>query len=299
MTQTAHIIAEGTELASGAPPRAGVSLAHISDVHFGRIANPAVVPALITEVNTVGIDLVALSGDLTQRARTEQFQAARGMIDAFEPPVIVVPGNHDVPAWWRPFSRLFRTIHRYRTHVTDDLTPSCTLCGVAVFGLNSAHGLTIKGGYIRPDDLETMQRFFAAQPPDTFRVVVVHHHLKRIQALGPHDVAIGAKRALRAIADCGVELLLCGHLHRSHVEHVDVVPEHGHRVVIASAGTATSSRGRERGGRRKVNFYNHVHVYGDHFVVEERRYDPDGNRFDTVRETRFERIAPAVPQTAG
>src|SRR5690606_13371248 len=98
-------------------------LAHVSDIHFGRIAHPGIVDALVEEVNACGVDLVVVSGDLTQRARTMQFQAAAAMLEAFNPPTLVVPGNHDVYAWWYPVSRWFNPLHRYKQHITADLAP--------------------------------------------------------------------------------------------------------------------------------------------------------------------------------
>ncbi len=268
-----------------APP---LRLAHLSDIHFGKIADERVVPALVNEVNAEAFDLVVLSGDLTQRARAREFEAAKRMIDAFEAPTLVVPGNHDVPAWWHdPIERIFRSASRFKRFVGDDTTPSFETPGLAAFGLNSAHGLTIKGGKIREHHLEEMQQFFAAQPPGAFRVLVLHHHLTRLRALGSHDVARGATDALRQAGAASVDLILCGHLHVSHVENVEVDLEREHRLVIASAGTATSSRG--RGSNRNVNFYNHICVWPERFAVEERRFDPDAGRFGSERTTRFER----------
>lgn len=268
------------------------TLAHLSDIHFGKIDDPRVVGALVSEVNDARVDLVVVSGDLTQRARTKEFRAARAMLDAFEPPVIVVPGNHDVRAWWHhPFDRLWRPSKRFRQFISDDTTPTFTADGLAAFGLNSAHGWTIKGGRIRSEHVATMEAFFADQPREAFRVLVVHHHLYHLDALGKHDVSRGARHALDAAQRAHVDLVLCGHLHRSHVQTVELAEPgaEGDSLVIASAGTATSTRG--RGSNRGVNFYNWIEVGPERFSVCERRFDPDTGRFDEARQSTFDRRA--------
>ena len=282
----------------GAAPRSPVPsprslrLAHLSDVHFGKIAHPGIVDALVAEANGAGLDLVVVSGDLTQRARRAEFRAARAMLDAFEPPVLVVPGNHDVRAWWHnPLDRLWRSSRRFRKYVADDVTPAFEAPGMAAFGLNSAHGWTIKGGRIRPEHVREMERFFSTAPPASFRVLVVHHHLLVLEGLHSTEVSRGAHRALAAAQRARVDLVLCGHFHTSHVAPVELSPtapaDGGHRVVIASAGTATSSRG--RGADRDVNFYNWVTVEPERFTVQERRFDAGAGRFEAVRETAFDR----------
>ncbi len=262
-------------------------IAHVSDIHFGKIAHPTIVDDLVADVNARKVGLVAVSGDLTQRARRSQFIAARAMLDAFEAPTLVVPGNHDVFAWWhRPVSRIFDPLRRYRQYITDNLMPTFVEDGVAVLGINSAYGLTIKGGRIDEASREMIRSFFGAQEKGTFKALVVHHHLTKIQALGKHDLARHAKRTLEAAMDAGVELILCGHLHVSHIEPLEIIPG-AHRIVIASAGTATSSRGRRE--HRDTNFYNIITVSEEVFVVEERRYDAENGGFVTESTTRFER----------
>lgn len=261
-------------------------LAHLSDLHFGKIAHPGIVDALVDEVNGRGFDLVAVSGDLTQRARGREYEAAADMLDAFKPPTLVVPGNHDVYPWWKPFRRLFNPLARYRRFVCEEAAPTFEADGVAVLGLNSAYGRTIKGGRIGSDARDAISNFFAGVDGSVFKIIVVHHHLSRIQALGSHDIVRNATDTLNRAADVKVDLVLCGHLHVSHIEPVDILP-YEHRLVVASAGTATSSRG--RGERAETNFYNVVTVDADTFTIEERRYDPEEDRFVTDLETKFER----------
>lgn len=267
-----------------------MTIAHISDLHFGRIADSGVVEALLDEINAAGIDLVAVSGDLTQRARPAEYRAARNLLDALGPPTLVVAGNHDVYPWWRPLKRLRAPLERYKQFITDDLAPTFEADDVAVLGLTSAYGPSIKGGRIGPADRSAMRAFFSGTGDDRFKVLVVHHqlHPTAIGPISPHPVARQAQKTLDVAADVGVNLILCGHLHIPAITPLEIVPGEP-RIVIASAGTTTSNRYRQPTG--PVNFYNVVTVESDVFSVEERRYVADGNHFVRDGVTRFDRTS--------
>src|SRR3982750_3587483 len=97
------------------------TLIHLSDLHFGTV-DPAIVPALLDFIRITKPDLVVISGDLTQRARTEQFIEARQFLDSISLPKIVIPGNHDVPLH-NVFARLFQMLDRFRRYISTDLEP--------------------------------------------------------------------------------------------------------------------------------------------------------------------------------
>jgi len=261
-------------------------IAHISDIHFGRIAHPAIVESLVSEINNSQVDLVVLSGDLTQRAFPHQYRDAAQMLASFDAPWIAIPGNHDVFPWWRTFSRIFDPLRRYRRMITSDLSPRFTRDGLAVLGINSAFGKTIKGGRIDGSQREAMRTFFGDQPESTFRVLTVHHHLTALDALGDHDIAREAEATLDCAADMNVDLVLCGHLHVSHVAHIQARPS-GHPLVIASAGTATSSRGRKPD--KKTNFYNQINVNERQFEIIEHQFNSEILSFEQRRTTKFDR----------
>lgn len=267
-----------------------MTLAHLSDLHFGRIAHPGIVDALVDEVNGGAVDLVVLSGDLTQRARHSEFEAARAMLDRISPPVLVVAGNHDVYPWWRPVRRLATPLRRYQQYITADLAPSYMTDDVAVQGLTSAFGATIKGGRIGPGDRQVLRTAFEDVGAEAFRVLVLHHHLTELQSLGPHDVARQARKTLDAAVEVGVDLILCGHLHISQIEPITIIPGE-RRIIVASAGTATSNRWRT--SRGPTNFYNVLSIEDEAFHIEERRYVPSDEHFVRESTTRFDR-PPAV-----
>lgn len=262
------------------------TLAHASDIHFGAIDDARIVDALVETINAANVDLVCLSGDLTQRARRREFAAATAMIERFTAPVLVVPGNHDVYQWWSPLKRVFRPTRRYERLVSRNLTPTFERAGLSVLGINSAHGRTRKGGRISSSMRAAMQAFFGSKAASDFKVLVLHHHLMRVAALGPHDVSRKAARTLGLARSLGVDLILCGHLHVSHVEHVEAVGT-TRRVVIASAGTATSTRGRRH--HRDTNFFNLVRVTDDAFEVDEQRFDRSVGGFVSIEVRRFDR----------
>lgn len=266
-----------------------MKIAHLSDIHFGRITHTRVLDALVDDVEREGVDLVAVSGDLTQRALHAQFRDAAAFMKRFSAPQIIVPGNHDVFPWWRPLARIFRPVARFKSYFGDKLIRTFEMPGLAFLGINSAHGLTIKGGKISSAAADALSSFFEKQPAHVFKILMLHHHLTPLEALRPHDVSrLGAGTYQKAI-DAGVDLILCGHMHVSHVgvSHVETPEGKDKTPVIASAGTATSDRGRRT--NKKRNFYNLIEIQSDHFTVEERSYLIDQSRFITENSSRFER----------
>ncbi|MEM6645239.1 MAG: metallophosphoesterase [Bacteroidota bacterium] len=262
-----------------------IRIAHLSDVHFGKIGHAGIVDAIVADVNEAQADLVIVSGDLTQRARHREMAPARDFLQRFDAEVMVIPGNHDVHPWWRPERRLFTPLHRYKQYISRDLRPHIERDGLSVLGLSSAHGWTVKGGRLRRADRAFAAQYFAHQPEDAFRILAVHHHLTPLRAMGKHDLIRGRQHR-RAMLTARIDLVLCGHLHISHVAQIPV-PGREQPIVIASAGTATSTRGRK--SNKGVNYYNHILLTDNHFVVDERRFDTERVIYETERQTRFTR----------
>ena len=160
-------------------------LAHVSDLHFGRIRDERILNALRDDIARQGCDAIVITGDLTQRARPWQFKAAAEWMRMLDMPFLVIPGNHDVHAWWhRPDLRLMDPLRRYKRLITSDLMPHLELPGLSVLGINSAYGRTIQGGYCEPGVAEYVGAYFAEQSDDAVKVLAVHHPLTPMAGAG-------------------------------------------------------------------------------------------------------------------
>ncbi|MEX1185591.1 MAG: metallophosphoesterase [Gemmatimonadaceae bacterium] len=230
---------------------------HISDLHFGRPAVPEQIEAIETMIQEGEFDVVAVSGDVSQRARAGEFQRAAVFLrDAQKvSQTIIVPGNHDV-RWWRaplglgPYPKIFDAYKRWVCH---DLEPVLSIPGLTLVGLNTSHGVTYRTltlnvrdisiiGYVTRPQLATLREKFDRAPVDDARVVVMHHNPVKGELSQRHGLK-NTQRILGAFAEMGVDVVLCGHDHQEAVHYI----EHTRKgTVISTAGTVSN---RSRGGR--------------------------------------------------
>src|SRR4029453_4902118 len=257
------------------------SIVHFSDIHFGRVHLNLVEP-LVRSVNQIKPDLVAISGDLTQRARTYQFKEARVFLETLPKPQIVVPGNHDVPLH-NLFTRFFQPLTKYRRYITDDLQPFHADDEIAVVGVNTARSLTFKGGRINQRQLELVREKLRPLPDEITKAIVTHHPFDLPEGHGEGDLVGRSRIAMNILANCGADLFLAGHLHVSHTgQTAKRYNIKGHSALVVSAGTGTSSRG---GG--EANSFNVLRVQHPEIVVERLRWQPDTNQFVVAVTERF------------
>jgi 3',5'-cyclic AMP phosphodiesterase CpdA len=257
------------------------TIAHISDLHFGR-EDPPVAEALLADLDQRAPMLVAVSGDLTQRARAREFRAARVFLDEVPGAVLVVPGNHDVPLW-DVLSRFTRPLRNYRRHLTPELAPFFHQEDLAVMGVNTARSWTFKNGRVSWDEIQRIRDRFAPLPERVFKVLVTHHPF--VPSPGDPDPTVVGRgfQALQAAEASGVDLLLAGHLHRNFSG--DVRAHHltiRRSMLVAQAGTAISLR-----TRGEPNTYNWITVEPPHLTIEVRGWS--GRAFDTLSIARWQK----------
>src|SRR6266496_15746 len=153
-------------------------LLHLSDLHFGA-HDEDLVEAVERKADELKPDLIVISGDFTQRARTEQFKEACSFLERLREAgheVLGVPGNHDIPLY-DVLRRFLSPLTRYRRFIDETLCPFIELAGVAVLGINTARSLTFKDGRVSEEQVEFIRETFARTDPDSMRVLVTHHPL--------------------------------------------------------------------------------------------------------------------------
>ncbi len=275
-----------------------VQLLHVSDLHFGAIVDLDQVEALEQMIPDLRPDAVVISGDLSQRARYGEFQRARALVRtaARTAPVLVIPGNHDVRWWTRPFIPFAKAAlyTKYAACFGPDPAPTLVLPGATVASALTSHGvawgsltprlrdIAVKG-HLPKREIERVRGVFAAAPPDRARVLVVHHNVLR----GDISRRMGLARwhqAQRRIAASGAEVVLCGHDHQEGAELLEG------RVVVSTAGTLCR---RSRGGR--PGSFNFVTIELTAVHITFFRWDAEHRRFGASDTAAFARAGAVKP----
>jgi 3',5'-cyclic AMP phosphodiesterase CpdA len=255
-------------------------IAHLSDLHFGR-TDPDVVRGAIESVGRLEPDLVVISGDLTQRARSHQFRAARAFLDRLPKPQIVVPGNHDIPLW-NLFARGLSPLRKYRRNITRDLEPFFADDEIAVLGLNTARSLTIKDGRLNRRQVAVAVERFAASAPHCIQILVTHHPFDQPDKGDAGDIVGRAVMAMSAIGS-HVDLILSGHLHLAGTES-SAQRYPGSDALLILAGTATSTR-----RRGEANAFNLLEVERNTLLLQRHEWMPAQGGFAKAQQQVFER----------
>ena len=239
-------------------------LIHLSDLHFGA-HETKLVDAVEQQVSDYQPDLVVISGDFTQRARTSQFEEACAFLGRLRDDghaVLAVPGNHDIPLY-DVLRRFLSPLTRYRKYIDDSLCPFHELPTAAVLGINTARSATFKDGKINDEQIAFIRETFARVDPKVPRILVTHHPIFALPTGdGVGEPIKNQQGVLEMIGSLGVDMLLAGHNHRaSHQDSADFVTKSTEALVI-QAGTATSNR-----VRGEHQSFNKIVVNGENVEV--------------------------------
>ena len=276
---------------------ASVTVAHLSDLHFGGYADLDQIEALEAFIPTLGAAATVVSGDLSQRARHGEFQAAHAFLQRLRAhhPVLVVPGNHDIE-WWKSPLGVFGQASKYAKYSRyfPELTPVLEIPGAVIAGALSSYGVALGSltwnlrdlavkGHLPASETTRVTKIFAAAPPDAVRILAIHHNVLR-GGLSQRMGLANWRSAYRRLLGTGADVVLCGHDHHEGAGQVEGT------LAVSTSGTHSH---RTRGGRPSV--FNLVGIDSQAVHIRHYRWEHSGGRFLTSDVNSFARTgAPKV-----
>ena len=255
-------------------------LAHISDLHFGR-ENPQLVEVLLQSLDAIQPQLVIISGDLTQRARTREFLAARRFLDRLRSPFLVISGNHDIPAY-NLAERFFNPWKKWHRYLGLALEPIMHDKNYIAMGVNttrrSSSLVDWSRGRINSAQVRAIAEYFdEADQEQKLRVLVIHHPFwlpekyRHRHTIGGKDMAFGMMK------EAGVDIILGGHIHIAYTRVLK-------GLIISHAGTAISNRLIE-------DYRNSFKVIrGDRKELTVETWEYNSTRFGVTEQQNFKRV---------
>lgn len=217
-------------------------IAHLSDPHFGTI-KPGVREGLIETIKELKPDLILLTGDITQRARSWQFKEAKEFVENLKPmPMIAVPGNHDIPLF-NSLSRFLNPYFGFKNLFKDQLEKDFTYGDIVVKGLNSTSKWRQIQGDFNLARLDQRLREHKAQAK--VHIAAFHHPLDCAKVQDEKNLLRGREKTIELFAEHQIDLIIGGHIHDPYVNlSTQRYPQVNRSMVIGVAGTCLSSRTR-------------------------------------------------------
>ena len=232
-----------------------IRVLHVSDLHFGAGDDAAIEHGTGVFVERFAPQLVIASGDLSHRGRRPQLERATAFLRSLGPPVVAIPGNHDIPYTFPArFTRSFAEFER----LWQTAEPEFASDGVLVVGLNSVRPWRHQSGGIRERQLAGIAERFAAAEDGVFRVAVLHHHLIGAPWRSRKKPVARRNHVLASLVRAGADLILAGHIHQAAVSERREfeISRGGERGVVVSIAPGLGQPRPERHGEARG-----LHVY--------------------------------------
>ena len=281
-----------------------VVIAHLSDLHFGGYADLAQIEALEEFIPSLGATAVVVSGDLTQRARHGEFQAAHAFLHRLRSrlPLLVIPGNHDVEWWKSPFGIMGQKIKyaKYASYFSP-LTPVLEVPGAVIAGALSAFGIAFGSltwnlrdlavkGHLPASETRRVKAIFDKVPAGAAKVLTFHHNVLR-GGISKRMGLASWRSAHRRLLATGADVILCGHDHQEGAGQVRGT------LPVSTAGTHSS-----RTRRARASVFNTVLIDSRAVHVQHYRWESTNQLFlksDTSSFARHGATTPAVSVAGG
>lgn len=271
-----------------------LTVLHGSDLQYGKPYRPDVGAAFSTLAHDLAPDLIVIAGDLTQRAKSSEFRGVRTFLDALPDgvPVVVTPGNHDVPLF-RVWERALSPYRNWKRFISEDLDTVTRIEGATVVALNSsAPHRAIVSGHLSDEQVAWAEEQFAGAGDDDLRLLVVHHHFIATEDRLGGDPLDEGPRLLAEFERMGVDAVMGGHVHQTHLISTRTIldgAEGDPGIALLACGTTASSRG--RGPEEGRNTLNVVCFEDDELEVVPHEFVEGAGGFRALEKRIFPRRA--------
>lgn len=270
-------------------------IVHCSDLHFGHGFLQERLEKFAERIHELKPDAVVVSGDLTMRARAGQFRKARAFLKEIQAPLLVIPGNHDIPVY-DVLRRLIAPFYNYNRFTAGLSTNPLVLPHVAFLGLNSVYKWRHQQGRLQPDELQGAVDWLKSLPVEIWKIIVVHQQFVNLPGHERPGKMHRGGEILRALSEAGADAVLHGHTHYNRVIEAGEFFSGIHRPLsLVCVGTATSERTR---GEEAANNYNLLDFTDNSFVVRQCDWNPDTGHFAECRQYVMERQSSQMPKQA-
>lgn len=274
---------------SSAPAATPEVVIHFSDLHVGRGFQRHVAERLLAQIEVARPSAVVASGDFTMRARRAQFAEARELLERIKVPLLVIPGNHDVPLY-NLFARITKPFANYNAFAAGLGANPIVLQRAAIYGINSVNPMRHQQGHVPAPQLIELRDWLATLPRPMWRIIVTHQHFVAIPGLFRPGAIPDAERLLSALSQAGAHAMLCGHMHFKFIGSTrDFFPRITRPVALVHAGTVTSRRLRGPELYRQLNNFMKMEFYDDHFTVTPYDWDESSGDFLPGEHSIFDR----------
>jgi 3',5'-cyclic AMP phosphodiesterase CpdA len=256
----------------------------VSDLHAGTREEPSVEAGLRALVAETAPELVVATGDLTHRNKPAEHERAAKLLQSLARPLLVIPGNHDIPVW--PPKRMTATFDEFLRR-WPELEPVYRSERLVACGLNSVRPWKQQGGALRGSQLDRVAGIFRQAPPGALRMVALHHHLMGAPWRTRKRTIANRSTVLGRLVDAGAELIVSGHVHQSTVgerREFEVVHEAVRGTTVVTAPGLGQPRPRRRGEARGLHLFE-----ADEHVLRVLTFAWVDDRWAQIADRRFPR----------
>jgi 3',5'-cyclic AMP phosphodiesterase CpdA len=240
---------------------------HVSDLHVGAAKAANAEWALAPLIDRFEPELVIASGDLSHRGTPQQHETAAELLQGLGPPLLAVPGNHDIPYTFP--GRFTRTYDEFERHweTTEPVYRSDRILAV---GINSVRPWRNQSGRVRESQLERAAQVLRTFEDTQLRIAVLHHHLLGAPWRSRKKPVARRNHVLASLVDAGAELIVAGHIHQSTVaerREFEIATGGERGVTVSIAPGLGQPRPHRRGEARGLHVYEfdethlRIHTY--------------------------------------